>query len=87
MKKETLIKPFSGYPILLIELIILGAGLFGLIAIKNPWALILIFVFLLLLKGFYIIYPNHSKVMVLFGDYKGAVKKNGFFWINTILWI
>ena len=82
MKKEKIIEPFSGYPILLIELIILGVVLFGLIAFKNPWVLILIFVFLLLLKGFYIIYPNHSKVMVLFGDYKGTVKKNGFFWIN-----
>lgn len=82
MKNEALIKPISGYPVLLIELIVLGAGLFGLIAIKNPWALILILVFLLLLKGFFIIYPNHSKVMVLFGDYKGTVKKNGFFWIN-----
>lgn len=82
MKKEIIIKPTSGYPFLLIELIIIGAGLFGLIALKNPWALILIFIFLLLLKGFYIIYPNHSKVMVLFGAYKGAVKENGFFWIN-----
>jgi regulator of protease activity HflC (stomatin/prohibitin superfamily) len=32
--------------------------------------------------GFYIVYPNHSKVMVLFGAYKGTVKKNGFFWTN-----
>ena len=82
MKKETLIKPTSGYPILLIELFILVFGLFGLIAIKNPWALILIFIFLFLLKGFFIIYPNHSKVMLLFGAYKGTVKANGFFWIN-----
>jgi len=82
MKKETLIKPTSGYPILIIELFILVFGLFGLIAIKNPWALILIFIFLFLLKGFFIIYPNYSKVMLLFGAYKGTVKANGFFWIN-----
>jgi len=82
MKKESLINPISAYPIVLIELIVLAAGLFGLIALKNPWALILIFIFLFLLKGFLIIYPNHSKVMVLFGAYKGTVKKNGFFWIN-----
>lgn len=82
MKKESLIHPISGYPILLVELIFLGAALYGLIAMKNPWALILIFLFLLLLAGFYIVYPNHSKVMVLFGAYKGTVKKNGFFWTN-----
>jgi len=82
MKKETLINPISGYPMLLVELMILAAALFGLIALKNPWALILVFIFLLLLAGFYIVYPNHSKVMVLFGAYKGTVKKNGFFWTN-----
>lgn len=66
MKKESLINPFSAYPVVLIELVVLAAGLFGLIALKNPWALILIIVFVVILKGFYIIYPNHSKVMVLF---------------------
>jgi len=82
MKKETLINPTSGYPMLVVELILLGAALFGLIAMKNPWAIILIFIFLLLLAGFYIVYPNHTKVMVLFGAYKGSVKNNGFFWTN-----
>jgi len=82
MKKETIINPTSGYPLLFIELALLSAALFGLIVMKNPWALVLIFIFLIVLKGFYIIYPNHSKVMLLFGAYKGTVKKNGFFWIN-----
>ena len=82
MKKETLIKPFSAYPMLVLQLIILAGALYGLIALHNPWYLVLVFVFLLLLKGFYIIYPNHSKVMLLFGAYKGTVKQNGFFWIN-----
>lgn len=82
MKKETLINPISGYPILLLELMLLAAALFGLIAMKNPWFLILIFLFLLILAGFYIVNPNHSKVMVLFGAYKGSVKDNGFFWTN-----
>ena len=82
MKKETLIKPVSGYPMLFVELMILSTALFGLIAMKNPWFLILIFLFLLLIAGFYIVNPNHSKVMVLFGAYKGSVKENGFFWTN-----
>lgn len=82
MKKETLIKPISGYPMLLVELVILAFGLFGLIALRNPWGLIFIFIFVFLAIGFFIIYPNHSKVMALFGAYKGSVKENGFFWIN-----
>lgn len=82
MKKEELITPTNGYSIVVIELFVLAAGLFGLILLKNPWALTLIFIFLILLKGFFIVYPNHSKVMLLFGAYKGTVKSNGFFWIN-----
>ncbi len=82
MKKETLINPISGYPMLLVEAILLGVALYGLILMKNPWFIIVILVFLLLLPGFYIVNPNHSKVMVLFGAYKGTVKKNGFFWTN-----
>ena len=82
MKKETLIKPISAYPMLILELVLLGVALYGLIALKNPWFLVIIFIFLILLAGFYIVYPNHSKVMVLFGAYKGTVKPNGFFWTN-----
>lgn len=29
-----------------------------------------------------IISPNTSKILLLFGDYKGTVKQNGLFWIN-----
>jgi len=33
-------------------------------------------------KGFFTVNPNSSKVLVLFGDYKGTVRENGFFWAN-----
>ena len=31
-----------------------------------------------------IISPNSSKVLLLFGDYKGSVKQSGFLWINPL---
>jgi len=34
------------------------------------------------LPGFYIVGPNMSRVLVLFGNYKGTVRKQGFFWTN-----
>lgn len=37
---------------------------------------------LVLAIGFFAISPNNSVAMVLFGDYKGTVKGNGFFWAN-----
>jgi regulator of protease activity HflC (stomatin/prohibitin superfamily) len=38
-----------------------------------------------LLGGFFIVEPNGSKVLVLFGKYKGTVKDNGFFWANPFM--
>jgi regulator of protease activity HflC (stomatin/prohibitin superfamily) len=34
------------------------------------------------MRGFFTVNPNSSKVMVLFGAYKGTVRVNGFFWAN-----
>ena len=32
--------------------------------------------------GFMQIEPNEARVMVFFGEYRGTVKDNGFFWVN-----
>ena len=34
--------------------------------------------------GFFFVNPNASIVLVLFGDYKGTVKENGFYWVNPL---
>ena len=36
----------------------------------------------LLIFGFFIVNPNESRVLVLFGKYRGTVRSNGFFWTN-----
>lgn len=41
-------------------------------------------IFILLTKGFIVVSPNSSKILLLFGDYKGSVKESGFFWINPL---
>jgi regulator of protease activity HflC (stomatin/prohibitin superfamily) len=38
-----------------------------------------------LIGGFFIVEPNGSKVLVLFGKYQGTVKDNGFFWTNPFM--
>jgi regulator of protease activity HflC (stomatin/prohibitin superfamily) len=35
--------------------------------------------------GFFIIHPNEAKALVLFGTYKGTVKKDGFWWANPFM--
>ena len=39
----------------------------------------------LLWSGFFVIAPNEARVLTLFGDYRGSVKRNGFFWTNPFM--
>lgn len=36
-------------------------------------------------RGFFVVQPNESKVLVLFGRYAGTVRHNGAFWANPLL--
>lgn len=84
MKKEKLITPISGYMIALLVFSLLAFGLFGLIVIRIPLSLLLIGLAVFLLPGFFFVTPNGSRVLVLFGKYVGAVKENGFYWVNPL---
>jgi regulator of protease activity HflC (stomatin/prohibitin superfamily) len=37
---------------------------------------------ILVARGIFIVQPNESAVLVLFGSYKGTIRRNGFFWAN-----
>jgi len=79
----------SGYLMLVVDL---------LLYLLSPWLIItggiradaglivlgsvLLVLAILLSVGFFVVNPNDSRVLVLFGTYKGTVKKNGFFWAN-----
>jgi regulator of protease activity HflC (stomatin/prohibitin superfamily) len=74
--------PISGYTMLAVEVLIFLFSLLGLILLKMPLFALLFLVFFLLIPGFFYVNPNGSRVLVLFGEYKGTVKDNGFFWVN-----
>lgn len=82
MKNEKNIKVGNGYMVLTFELILLATMIVWLILFQHPIALLFLPLILFVAKGFFIINPNSSKVMVLFGAYKGTVRDNGFFWAN-----
>ncbi len=80
--KEITSKPNSGYTMLIVLLLMLATGItFLLIRMPLPGIIILV-AMLLILPGFFFINPNSSVVLTLFGEYKGTVKANGFFWVN-----
>jgi hypothetical protein len=37
---------------------------------------------ILMLPGFFVVLPNQAKVLILFGDYRGTVRDQGFHWAN-----
>jgi regulator of protease activity HflC (stomatin/prohibitin superfamily) len=39
---------------------------------------------LLGLKGLMLVQPNHAVVLVLFGRYRGTVRRDGFFWVHPL---
>ncbi len=72
----------SGYLALLIMLVII-AGIVESSLAGITWLIIVTSVLLFLwVIGFTVVNPNESKVLVLFGAYKGTIRKNGFFWVN-----
>ncbi len=82
MKNESIIKPLNGYLFFFLFVLLFASTLYNFIneneLIGAAGAILTVFI----VKGFYIINPNKSLVMVLFGKYKGTVKENGFFWTN-----
>lgn len=80
MKEERIFKASSGYLVLVLALIAIAATIFAFIGEIFWLGTILIFVDILLLGGLMVVNPNESMVMVLFGAYRGTVKKNGFWW-------
>lgn len=42
-------------------------------------------VLLVCLNGFFIVNPNMSRVLVLFGKYKGTVRDDGFYFVNPFM--
>lgn len=80
--QEKRFNPMSGYSMLAVALVLaalIGYGFYARFFI--PSALLSV-AWILLISGFFIVNPNESKVVTLFGTYIGTVKDNGFWWAN-----
>ncbi|MCK4700513.1 MAG: SPFH domain-containing protein [Bacteroidales bacterium] len=82
MKNEKVFRAMSGYLALFFLLFIIAGIVLG-IFMRNPFFIVFtLFLFLFEVIGLTVVNPNESCVLVLFGAYKGTIKKNGFFWVN-----
>jgi len=81
MKTEKSLNPWNGY-VALTLLSFLGIAI--IILFTTGYSLLTLFLIPLLLflsSGLVAISPNSSKVLLLFGAYKGSIKQNGLYWI------
>jgi regulator of protease activity HflC (stomatin/prohibitin superfamily) len=85
MKHEIDILPKSGFLILGLNLLLVGFSIALIVSGMIIPAIFLIVLFFFMLPGFFINNPNESTVLVLFGEYKGSAKGNGFFWANPFM--
>jgi len=88
MHSEKTYRPMSGWPVLagVLGTLFGGSALFVYgINVGNPFPIIggiatTVAAFISLF-GFMAIAPNQSRVLLLFGSYKGSVKESGFYWV------
>jgi regulator of protease activity HflC (stomatin/prohibitin superfamily) len=82
MKNEKEFSPVSGYLALLIILLMIVIPILGIVFLKNLFLIPLLVLGIFGVIGFVIVNPNESSVLILFGSYKGTIRKNGFWWVN-----
>ncbi len=82
MNTEKSNSPLSGYLMLLIVFVLVLTGIAGPLVTRNFLLFISLGIGVLCMFGFFFVNPNDSVVLVLFGEYKGTVKTNGFYWVN-----
>ncbi len=74
--------PMSGYGILAVAMLMLGAIVFLFVFRQIFLGVAVSLVWGVLVSGFFVVNPNESRVITLFGSYIGTVKANGFWWAN-----
>jgi len=83
--RESVLHPTSGWPVLVTGILVLGLCITSFVFLRGPVLVLPALTLLALvvcLPGFYIVNPNQSRVLVLFGRYVGSVRREGFFWTN-----
>jgi regulator of protease activity HflC (stomatin/prohibitin superfamily) len=90
---EHRIHAWNGWTILVLNIVVLvaalvyfiwtasGDGSGGGISARVLGALLVV-AGILLMFGYFTLQPNEARVLILFGDYRGTVRKSGFHWAN-----
>lgn len=88
--KERVVRPIPGVLVFLLFIALALSGAWSIFQLATEvWGADLFWIPLvtnglvvLLLSGFYTLQPNESRVLILFGNYRGTVKQAGWHWGN-----
>jgi len=89
MSDEKTLHPATGWAMLVVCLLLLALGptlivagaVYGMAAMIVMGILSVVALFISLF-GFQAVQPNDARVLLLFGDSVGSIRKGGFFWVN-----
>ncbi|MEW5918560.1 MAG: SPFH domain-containing protein, partial [Gemmatimonadota bacterium] len=92
MLKEKPYGAANGYVALLMFFVVLGVAIWQLlmmaqaenVALVVIWSVVLVLA-ALGFAGLFTVQPNEAKALVLFGAYRGSVRKEGFWWANPFV--
>lgn len=84
MTEEKIIKLSNGYLMFALLIIFIASAITSLINSIIPLFFAFLLLTIVILPGFFLVNPNTSKVILLFGKYIGTVKENGFYWANPL---
>ena len=82
MKTEKHIQAANGYLAAFLGLLLSGGSIYFFNIHLEIVGALMILAAVFIFKGLVVVSPNSSKVLLLFGNYKGSIKDNGLFWIN-----
>jgi regulator of protease activity HflC (stomatin/prohibitin superfamily) len=87
---ERVINPWNGWPLLFLNIALLVGAAYLLKLIDDggesaPFVgRLLGLIGVVMLFGYFTLQPNEARVLILFGAYKGTVRKSGFHWANPL---
>lgn len=84
-ERRKIIVPTNGYFMLFMFIAMFFGSIALLVAFRHPLMVLLTVASLLLAFGFVMVQPNNSRVLLLFGEYVGTIKKNGYYWVNPFI--
>ncbi|SDX13639.1 SPFH domain / Band 7 family protein [Lutibacter oricola] len=84
MSEEKIIKVSNGYLMLFVLILFIVGLIVGLLNKSVLFMILSVVLAAITIRGFFLVNPNTSKVLLLFGKYIGTVKENGFYWANPL---